>query len=183
MTFIPSLTFAELWVVSMEHLQRVRHAIWEPLPLRTPGSVCFLEGLHMLWLLRLVFPNLHRFYDIDTKLDLYRLRMVSMEHLRRVWHASRERLPFRTPGSVPLFGICLCSNCWDQIPRTCHVFTRLFTSNIPIDTFSILLKLKRSEMQILVEYVTVSDGTNIEACDMCNRQSFIFLLNFLICVL
>ena len=25
----------------------------------------------------------------------------SMEHLQRVWHASRERLPFRTPGSVP----------------------------------------------------------------------------------
>ena len=24
-----------------------------------------------------------------------------MEHLRRVWHASRERLHFRAPGSVP----------------------------------------------------------------------------------
>ena len=56
---------------------------------------------------------------------------VSMEHLRRVWHASRERLPFRTPGSVPHFGTCQCSNCWDQIPRTCHVFIRLFTSNTP----------------------------------------------------
>ena len=54
-----------------------------------------------------------------------------MEHLQRVWHASRERLPFRTPGSVPHFGTCQCSNCWDQIPRTCHVFTRLFTSNTP----------------------------------------------------
>ena len=31
---------------------------------------------------------------------------VSMEHLQRVWHASRERLPFRTPGSVPHFGTC-----------------------------------------------------------------------------
>ena len=28
-------------------------------------------------------------------------------------------------------GTCLCSNCWDQIPRTCHVFTRLFTSKTP----------------------------------------------------
>ena len=27
----------------------------------------------------------------------------------------------------PPFFTCLCSNCWDQIPRTCHVFTRLFT--------------------------------------------------------
>ena len=26
-----------------------------------------------------------------------------MEHLQRVWHASRERLPFRTPGSVPFY--------------------------------------------------------------------------------
>ena len=26
---------------------------------------------------------------------------VSIEHLRRVWHASRERLPFRTPGFAP----------------------------------------------------------------------------------
>ena len=31
----------------------------------------------------------------------------------------------------PHCGTCLCSNCWDQIPRTCHVFTRLFTSNTP----------------------------------------------------
>ena len=31
----------------------------------------------------------------------------------------------------PHFGTCLCSNCWDQIPRTCHVFTQLFTSNTP----------------------------------------------------
>ena len=28
-----------------------------------------------------------------------------MEHLQRVWHASRERLPFRTPGSVPILGL------------------------------------------------------------------------------
>ena len=70
MTFIPSLAFTELWVISMEHVQRVRHA-------------------------------------------------------------SRERLPFRTPGSVSRFGTCLCSNCWDRIPRTCHVFTRFFTLNTP----------------------------------------------------
>ena len=73
----------------------------------------------------------HQFHDIDTELDLHRLWVVSMEHLQRVWHASRERLPFRTPGSVPHCGTCLCSNCWDQIPRSCHVFTRLFTSNTP----------------------------------------------------
>ena len=66
----------------------------------------------------------HQFHDLHTELALHRLWVVSMEHLQRVWHASRERLPFWTPG-------CLCSNCWDKIPRTCHVFTRLFTSNTP----------------------------------------------------
>ena len=46
------------------------------------------------------------------------LWVVYMEHLQRVWHASRERLPFRTSGSLPLFRTCLCSNRWDQIPPT-----------------------------------------------------------------
>ena len=32
------------------------------------------------------------------------LRVVSTERLQQVWHASRERLSFRTPGSVPPFG-------------------------------------------------------------------------------
>ena len=52
-----------------------------------------------------------------------------MEHLQRVWHASRERLPFKRSGSFPHFGTRLCSNCWDQITWTCHVFTRIFTLN------------------------------------------------------
>ena len=58
------------------------------------------------------------------------LRVNSMEHLQRVCQASRERLPFRTPGSVPLLGTSLCSNCWDQFYRTC-IFSRLFTLNTP----------------------------------------------------
>ena len=46
----------------------------------------------------------HQFHDLDTELDLHRLWVVSMEHLQRVWHASRERLHLRTPGSVPILG-------------------------------------------------------------------------------
>ena len=46
----------------------------------------------------------HQLHDLDTELDLHRLWVVSMEHLQRVWHASRERLPLRTPGFRPLFG-------------------------------------------------------------------------------
>ena len=42
---------------------------------------------------------------------------IFMEHLWQVWHTSRERLPFWTPGSVLLFGTSLCSICWDQFPE------------------------------------------------------------------
>ena len=65
------------------------------------------RGLHMLWLLRPVFPTLHRFTcNIHTELDIHRIKRGFHGALRRVWHASRERLPFRTPGSVPNFGTC-----------------------------------------------------------------------------
>ena len=63
-------------------------------------------------------------------LTLTEIRVVSMERLQRVCHANRERLPFRTPDSVLLFGTCLYSNCWDQLSGTCRVFTRVFTLNI-----------------------------------------------------
>ena len=56
MTLIPSLTFTELRVLSMEHLQRVWHANRKLLPFRTPGFVPFWDLL-MLQLLRPVFPN------------------------------------------------------------------------------------------------------------------------------
>ena len=69
---------------------------------------------------------------------LVELWVISMEHLQWAWHASRERLPLRTPGSVFLFGTCLCSICWYQIFRICKVFSRLFTLNTPW-FFSILL--------------------------------------------
>ena len=49
-----------------------------------------------------------RFFRIQMYLciNFTELWVVSMEHLQRVWLASRERLPFRTPGSVPHFGTC-----------------------------------------------------------------------------
>ena len=31
--------------------------------------------------------------------------------------------PYLVPS--PFFGTCLFSNCWDQIPRTCHVYTHI----------------------------------------------------------
>ena len=73
------------------------------------------------------------FMTLIPSLTFTELWVLSMEHLKRMWHASRERLHFRTPGSVLRFGTCLFSNCWEQIPRTCYVtvFHRLFTLNTP----------------------------------------------------
>ena len=41
------------------------------------------------------------FMTLIPSLTFTELRVVSMEHLQRVWHASKERLPFRAHGSVP----------------------------------------------------------------------------------
>ena len=79
------------------------------------------------WCIQILEVSFHISINCMTLIPILtftELWVVSMEHL---WHNSRERLPFRTPGSVPLFGTCLCSNCWDQVPRPCHFFTRLFT--------------------------------------------------------
>ena len=62
-----------------------------------------------------------------------------MEHMQRVWLASRERLPFLTPGSVPHLGLA-------NAPIVETKFLELamslldFSPRIPLGTFSILLK-------------------------------------------
>ena len=61
----------------------------------------------------ILWPD-HIQWQPPTDQTLYRTRpftefwVVSIEHLRRVWHADRGRLLLRTPGPVP-FGICKCS--------------------------------------------------------------------------
>ena len=61
-----------------------------------------------------------------------------MEHMQRMWLASRERLPFRTPGPVPHLGLA-------NAPIVETKFLQLamslldFSPRIPLGTFSILL--------------------------------------------
>ena len=98
------------------------------------GMFVYSRGSQLIWK---IFLSTN-FMTLIPSLTFTELWVVSMEHLQRVWLASRERLPFRTPCSVPLFGTCLCSNCWDQIPPVCHVSTRLFTLNT-LGTFPMLL--------------------------------------------
>ena len=66
-----------------------------------------------------ILSRTDNFMILIPSLTITELWVVSMEHLQRVWLVNRERLPFRTPGSVPLFGTGLCPICWDQSPRTC----------------------------------------------------------------
>ena len=103
MTLIPSLTFAELGVVSMEHWVQYQKCAYGPYRKLNPNEngVYVLEevsiwiatgvacqrgsltppdtwfrplhgGLYVFWLLRLVFPTLHRFHD-RTELDFHRI--------------------------------------------------------------------------------------------------------------
>ena len=72
-----------------------------------------------------------KFMTLIPDLTFTELRVVSMEHLQRVWLASRERLPFRTPSSaLPLWGLAY-DPILDQLYRTCSIFSRLFTLNTP----------------------------------------------------
>ena len=93
-------------------------------------SQCIRSGvtLDQHWFHQPIILSTNYMTSIPSLTELW---VVSIEHLQRVWLAIRERLPFRTHDSVPLFGTCFCSNCWDQIPRTCNVFARLFTWNTP----------------------------------------------------
>ena len=73
-----------------------------------------------------------------------------MEHSQRVWHASRECLPFRTPGSVPILGLA-------NAPIVETKFLELamslldFSPRIPLGTFSILLKPTFKHMGVYLE--------------------------------
>ena len=80
-----------------------------------------LWPLYWIWLL----PN-HEIY-------------VCIEHLRYLWHASKERLPFCIPGSVQ-FWPYICSYYWDHLFPNLPWFSRLFTSNSPRYFFDLTLR-------------------------------------------
>ena len=74
--------------------------------LRSPSHECLTVTFHPIRLST-------NFMTLIPSLTVIELWMVSMEHLQLVWHTSSERLPLRTPGSVLLWGACLCSDYWD----------------------------------------------------------------------
>ena len=64
--------------------------------------------------------------------------IVFMEHLRRVWHASRERLPLRTLDSVPFWGMLMLQLLRPIFPVLIVSFLDL-SPWISLGTLSILL--------------------------------------------
>ena len=52
----------------------------------------------------------HQFHDLNTELGLHRIMSDFHGALKRVWLASRERLPFRTFSSFPFFWDLLVLN-------------------------------------------------------------------------
>ena len=63
--------------------------------------------------------------------------VVSIEHLRRVWHADRGRLLLSDTWSCP-FGTCICSTCWDQSFSELVIIFPDYALRISLGTFSIL---------------------------------------------
>ena len=61
------------------------------------------------------------FMTLIPSLTFTKYWVVSMEHLQRMLYASRERLPFRAPGSVPPF--------WDLL--VLQLLMRTDSSNLP----------------------------------------------------
>ena len=82
---------------------------------------------------KMTFISIRHFTKVMTSipsLTFTKLREVSIEHLQRVLHASRERLPFWTSGFIP-FGTCLCSNVETSVTELAVPFLDFLILNIP----------------------------------------------------
>ena len=106
----------------------------------------------------ILWPD-HIQWQPPTDQTLYRTRpftefwVVSIEHLRRVWHADRGRLLLRTPGPVPL-GLAYVLLVETNPFRTCRYFTGLCSSNIPWYFLDFASNFSR-ERHSFVEYINV----------------------------
>ena len=78
----------------------------------------------------------HHFHDLDTELDIHQI--TSGFHEVFATGVAFQQGLLTLPGSVPLFGTCLCSNCWDKFPELVVSFLD-FSPWIPFGTFSIFL--------------------------------------------
>ena len=82
----------------------------------------------------------NNFITLKPDLTFTELRVVSTKHFQWVWLASRERLPFRTPGSSPFLGL-ICGSIVETRFLDFAVSLLDFSPWIPLGTLSILLCL------------------------------------------
>ena len=85
------------------------------------------------------------FMTLIPTLTFTELWVVFMEHLQRMWHASRERLLFRTPGSAPppILGLA-CAPIVETRFLELAMSLLDFSPRIPLGSFSILLNIARN---------------------------------------
>ena len=130
-TLIPTLTFIELWVVSMEHLQRMcmpagnAYISWfRP----------FFEGIAFALIVETSFPRLYTNLMTVPNLTFTELRRFPLSIFCDRCGMSGMQEALTLPVTLfrpPIFGLVCAQIVETRIPRTCHVFTRLFTSNTP----------------------------------------------------
>ena len=72
------------------------------------------------------------FMTLIPSLTITELRVVYIWHLQRVLDASRERLPFQTPGSVPFWGLTYVliveTNFTQNLPCLLSIFHLVYPS-------------------------------------------------------
>ena len=107
----------------------------------------------------------------DNGSDFPPIFMTLIRGLQWVWLASREGLPFRTPGSIPLFGTYLCSNLWNQFYRTCHIFFSTFHLEYPSVLFSILLTSSLNRLTELNETWQEARSQHSQVCFRAGRKA------------
>ena len=63
------------------------------------------------------------FITLIPSITVTELRVVSMGHLQRVWHASTERLPFQTLDSVPILDLLMLQLLRPAFPNLSCLFS------------------------------------------------------------
>ena len=71
------------------------------------------------------------FMTLIPDLTFTDLLVISVEHLKRVWLTSRERLPLLDTWFCPPFGDLLLFQLLRPVLAKCRIFSRLFTLNTP----------------------------------------------------
>ena len=92
------------------------------------------------------------------------LWVVAMEYLQRMWLAVRECLPFRTPGSVPIFGLACALIIETSLPclySTFHLEYPLVLSRCCITQYTWFTAVEWIEMMFLYEDVYHTSKSNI----------------------